>query len=218
VKDERGQVVARLTHDWSIEGSLGAKEAARAQTALFRKALPLAPGQYVLELAAQDRRTGATSVSRKDFGVPEAAPDLALGSVTVVRRASSAAVDDPPGDPLRVGDISLVPGLGEAFDPGVSPEVPVFVAVYPGHRDEPVELTVALLRDGREVVRTTPELGAVDSEGRIAWIGSLPAARLVAGAYEIVVTARQGEAAAEERAQFDIAPTSANDTTAAPDR
>jgi hypothetical protein len=94
----------------------------------------------------------------------------------------------------------------ERLSQDTSPEVPVFVAVYPGRHTDPVELTVAFERDGREIARATPELGPADSEGRIAWIGSVPAAQFGAGSYRIVVTARQGEALAEEETQFDLAP------------
>lgn len=210
VKDEGGGVVARLTHDWEIE-SPHENATTRARTAVFRKTLRLAPGRYVLELAVQDRRAGGTSVAREDFEVPQAAPDLALGSVAVVRRAGAAAADSPAvGDPLRVGDVSLVPALREPLDPDSSPQVPVFVAIYPGRNADPVELTVAFLRDGREIARATPELAPVDSEGRIAWIGSFPAAQLGAGTYKVVVTAKQGEALAQEATQFDVAAATSN--------
>jgi len=163
----------------------------------------------VLEIALQDRSSGASSVTRTPFDVPPAGTGLALGSVTVVKGASPAATVAPARDPLRVGAVSLVPGLGEPIEPGASAEVPVYVAVYPGRPADPVELTVALGHDGQEVARTTPVLPAADAEGRVAWIGSLPAGRLAAGAYEVVVTAKQGGASAEERARFEIAPASA---------
>ena len=198
VKDEGGRLVARLSHDWPIEGPLPEKERARAQSVLFRRTLPLAPGRYALEVAVQDRRSGARSVARSRFEVPAAGAGLTLGSLTVVKRAIPAAAGGPAGDPLRVGTVSLVPGLGAPFEPGASPEIPVYIAVYPGKPADRVELTVAFVRDGQEIARATPELAAADPEGRIAWIGSLPVGRLAAGAYEVVVTAKQGEASAEE--------------------
>ena len=206
VKDEGGRVVARLTHDWPIERPSGEAENARPGSALFRRALPLAPGRYSLEVAVQDRRSGGCSVTRSSFVVPPAEAGLALGSVTVVRSAGASGEGVPASDPLRVGAVSLVPDVGEPFDPGASPEVPVLVTVYPGSAIVPVELTVAFRRDGREIARATPELAAADSEGRIAWIGSLPAGRLAPGTYEVVATAKQGEATAEETARFEIAP------------
>ena len=82
VKDEGGRVVARLTHDWPIAGPLAEKEKARAQSALFRRTLPLAPGRYRLEAAVQDRNGGGKVVARVPFEVPAVAAGLALGSVS----------------------------------------------------------------------------------------------------------------------------------------
>lgn len=203
VKDAGGGVVARLAHDWPIEGPLDERQSARKRHALFRKTLLLAPGRYTLEIAIQDRHSGGRSVTRSPFEVPRTLGDLALGSVTVVSAAGPAS-DPSADDPLRVGSVSLVPTLGP-LDVSASGDIPVLVAVYPGTRTDPVELTVAFHAAGREIARIAPELADADSDGRIAWLGSVPAVGLAEGAYEVVATARQGDAAAEERAVFHIA-------------
>jgi len=199
VKNEAGRVIARLTQDWPIEGPLRERARARAQSALFRRTLPLSPGRYRLELAVQDRRSGARSVARLPFEVPPAGDTLALSSVTVLQRVSAAAADSPANDPLRVGAVSFVPGLGAPFEPGSSPELSLFVGIWPAKRGDPLALTVAFLRDGKAVAEATPELPPADADGRIAWIGGVPYDRLSPGSYEIVITARQGEARVEER-------------------
>ena len=60
------------------------------------------------------------------------------------------------------------------------------------------------MRGGEVVARSTPQLPAAGSDGRIAWIGALPGAGLTAGRYEVVATVKQGDLVAEERASFDL--------------
>jgi hypothetical protein len=66
------------------------------------------------------------------------------------------------------------------------------------------ELRLELLRDGRPVAQATPPLPAPEPDGRIAWIGGLPAKSLAPGRYEVVATVRAGTESAEERAVFEI--------------
>jgi VWFA-related protein len=204
VKDEADRVVARLTHDWSIEGPLGERDAARARNALFRRTLPLAPGRYVLSVAVQDRQSGSTSVTRTPFEVQPTGAGLSLGSVALLERASRSA-GTPAGDPLRVGDVSLVPRLG-AFTAGSSGELPIFVPVYPAREAGSVELIVELRREGKVVAEATPELPRADATGRIPWIGTIPAAGLRPGDYELTVTAKQGGVTASERSRLVVVP------------
>ena len=204
VKDEGGGVVARLTHDWPIEGPLAGLDRARADSAVFRQTLTLAPGRYRLEAAVRDGGGGGKAVVRSTFEVPPA-DGLALGSPVVVKRASRAAGGSPT-DPLRVDAESLLPGLGAPHDPSVNPELPVFVSVYPGPWTDTVSVTVELQRDGRAVASAAPELSPADASGRAAWIGAIPTGALESGAYDLVVRASQRGVVLEERTRVDLAP------------
>lgn len=203
VRDAEGRVIARLSHDWPIEGPLLEKEQARERNAIFRRTLPLAPGRYALETAVQDQQSGALSVTRAPFEVPPAGRTLALGSVSLLRRVE-ASEGTTLGNPLGVGDLLLFPALEPSFVAGSLPELPFFVGVYPAGPGRPVELTVELRRDARVVGRTTTTLPDPDMDGRIPWIGGIPSDGLRPGSYEIVVTVRQGEATAEERTRFEV--------------
>jgi hypothetical protein len=112
VKDEAGRPVARITHDWPIEGPLGEREGVRRASAVFRRTMTLPPGRSTLESAVQDRETGALSVERSGFTIAEAPPGgLALGSLAIVRRAEAAT--GPVGDDLlRVAGVSIQPEIG----------------------------------------------------------------------------------------------------------
>ena len=199
VKDETGRVVSRLTHDWSIEGPLDTLDSARMRIAVFRRTLPLAAGRYVFSVAVQDRGSGATSVMHAPFEVQPASGGLYLGSVALLERGTPS-VGEPDGDPLKVGDVSLIPWLG-AFTAGSSAELPLFVPIYPRRDGGRVELTVELRRGETVVAEATPELPRTEATGRICWIGAIRAAGLQPGEYAITVTAKQAGVTARGRSR-----------------
>jgi hypothetical protein len=204
VRDEAGRPVARITHDWPIEGPLAERDRVRRTNAVFRRAMTLPPGRYTLETAVQDRETGALSVERSGFAIAEApSGSLALGSLTVVRRAEPARAE-ASDDPLRVAGVGIQPELGTPMLPRTTAEIPLFLLVYPTLAAGAAELRLELLRDGQPVAQARPPLPAPEPDGRIAWVGGLPAKSLAPGRYEVVATVRQGDESAEERATFEI--------------
>lgn len=211
VKDEAGRPVARITHDWPIEGPLAEKDRVRRASTVFRRAMTLPPGRYALETAVQDRETGALSVERSGFAIAEAPPGgLALGSLSIVRRAEAAAGPDT-ADPLRVAGVVIHPELGPPQLTRSMPEIPLFLPVYPSLAATAPEVRLELLRDGQPMAQARPPLPAPEPDGRIAGIFGLPSKPLAPGRYEIVATVRQGDASAEERAAFEV-----RDATGAP--
>ena len=217
VKDEAGRPVARITHDWPIEGPLAEKDRVRRASTVFRRAMTLPAGRYTLETAVQDRETGALSVERSGFAIAEAPPGgLALGSLSIVRRAEAAAGPDA-ADPLRVAGVVIHPELGPPQLTRSMPEIPLFLPVYPSLAATSPEIHIELLRDGQPVAQARPPLPAPEPDGRIAGIFGLPAKPLAPGRYEIVATVRQGDVSAEERTAFEVREaTGAPVATAAP--
>jgi VWFA-related protein len=70
VRDARGGVAARLSHDWPLAGPLMEVPAVRNQSATVKRSLELAPGEYTLETAVGDRLGGGLSVQQTTFAVP----------------------------------------------------------------------------------------------------------------------------------------------------
>jgi len=127
---------------------------------------------------------------------------LALGSLAVIRTASGE-----PGegvDPLRVSGVSITPHVGPGELLKGTREVRLFLPIYPSLAAARVELALEVRHLGETLARSTPPLPAAGTDGRIAWIGALPTKGLGAGTYEVVATVRQGDAAAEERASFEL--------------
>lgn len=206
VKDAAGGVIARLTHDWPIEGQLDGIDEARQRNAVFKRSMPLKPGHYLLEVAVQDRESNATSVTHTPFDVPALGSGLSLGSVVLVRRAEAASEGTATDDPLRVGPVLLFSGLAAPFVAESSPELQLFVSLYPGKSSDPVDLTLELRRGDEVLARATPALPEAEVSGRIPWVGGIPSDQLSTGSYELTVTARQGADVAEERTAIEVVP------------
>jgi hypothetical protein len=79
-----------------------------------------------------------------------------------------------------------------------------------------VELTLALLREGAVVGRSSPDLPAADDKGQIAYIATIPSTGLTPGRYEVRAILRQGQSAAEETTFFNIGASPSASTEAPP--
>ena len=207
LKDQTGTVVARLLQDSPLSGPLAEIDRRRQGQAVFRHPLRLAPGRYTLQTAVQDVDAERMSVDRREIVVPAADAGLALSSLTVVRRATPSGAEAPTVDPLRVGGEAITPVLGKATLAGDSRALDYFLTIYPTSGPEPLELTLALRQDGRIVGRALPGLPAAQADGRVPLLGSVGIDSLAPGAYELLATARQGGAAAQASAAFEIPAT-----------
>jgi len=206
VKDEKGTLVARLSHDAPIEGPLAELEGARGRTTVIKRTLRLPPGRYVLETAVQDRESGRVGARRGAFEIPVPGPALSLGSVSIVRADEVApAAGDVANDPLRAGRLRATPLLGRPFPEG-TPAVSLLLSLYAGPSANPAEVELELRRDGQAVAHAKPELPGPDASGRLTYIGSFPTGGLAPGRYDVWVRGRLGEAEAAEATAFTITP------------
>jgi VWFA-related protein len=215
VKDDKGALVARLSHDLRIEGPLAEIDAARQRTNVVKRSLRLAPGRYVLETAVQDRESGRLGARRAAFEVPAPRPSLQLGSLAIVRADEASAAETSADDPLRAGTLRATPLLGRSFPEGTS-AVSLLLSLYAGPSAAAPELDLEFRRDGQAVSHAKPQLPAPDASGRITYLGSLPAAELPPGRYEVWARARLGEEEATDATAFTITPRAPAAVVAAP--
>ena len=162
-------VVQKFSQDSPVEVPGDKKEALTRGNAIFTRSFNLGPGRYTLETVAVDEHTKKTSVRKAALVVAPAAPPLGLSSLTIIKRTEPVN----PGaletdDALRIGQTRIVPLLGEpTLGPGEG--LPLFLVAYPaaGMADKP-ELTLALLREGALVARSTPSCPPRTREGASA--------------------------------------------------
>jgi hypothetical protein len=203
VKNDKGALVARMSHDAPIEGPLAEMEAARGRAAIVKRTLRLPPGRYVLETAVQDRESGRVGARRTAFEIPVPGPSLSLGSVAIVRAGEVGTAAPSPDDPLRAGALRATPLLGRSFLEG-TPTVSLILSLHAGPSASTPEVELDLRRDGQAVAHAKPDLPAPDAGGRITYVGSFPTADLAPGLYEVWVRGRLGEEEATEATAFTI--------------
>ena len=132
-------------------------------------------------VGAQERPRGARPRARGSL----------LSSVAVVKRTEPV----PEGalessDPLRNGSNRIVPFVGEpTFQAGET--VSLFLVAYPAGAGT-VGLTLEFSREGAVVGRSSVELPAADSTGRIPYVASVPTQSLAPGRYEVSAVVRLG--------------------------
>jgi hypothetical protein len=198
-------VVQKFSQDSPVEVPAEKKDAVTRGNAIFIRSFALTPGRYTLETVALDENTKKTSVRKAVLVVPKMAPPLGLSSLTIIKRTEPVN----PGaletdDALRLGQTRIVPLLGEPTL-AAGEGLPLFLVAYPaaGTTDKP-ELTLALLREGTLVARSSPDLPAPDDKGRIAYIATIPSTGLTSGRYEVRAILRQGASVTEETTFFSI--------------
>jgi len=197
-------VVQKFSQDSPVDVPSEKKDALARGNAIFTRSFSLGPGRYTLETVAVDENTKKTSVRKAVLVVAKAVPPLGLSSLAIIKRTepvNPGALESD--DALRIGPTRIVPLLGE---PTLAPDegLPLFLVAYPaaGTADKP-ELTLALLREGALVARSSPELPAPDEKGHIAYIATIPSTGLAAGRYEVRAILRQGALLTEETTFFN---------------
>jgi VWFA-related protein len=198
-------VVQKFSQDSPVDVPAERKEAVTRGNAIFTRSFSLAPGHYTLETVAQDENSKKTSVRKAVLVVAKTGPALGLSTLAIIKRTEPVN----PGaletdDALRIGQTRIVPQLGEPTI-AAGEGLPLFLIAYPvaGASEKP-ELTLALLREGVVVGRSSPDLPAPDDKGQIAYVATLPSTGLTAGRYEVRAILRQGGSAAEETTFFNI--------------
>jgi hypothetical protein len=205
-------VVQKFSQDSPVDVPADRKDALVRGNAIFTRSFTVAPGRYTLETVAQDENSKKTSVRKAVLVVTRTGAPLSLSSLAIIKRTEPVN----PGaletdDALRFGQTRIVPQLGEpTLKAGEG--LPLFLVAYlvAGAAEKP-ELTLALLREGEVVARSSPDLPGADDKNQIAYIATIPSTGLTPGRYEVRAILRQGKSAAEETTFFNIgAPASAS--------
>jgi VWFA-related protein len=206
VKDPSGKVVERVSQDYPFQGPLDKLPQLRQGNVVFKRRLVVPPGSYEVELVAQDRDSGATSVYRTPLEVPTPQP-LALSSVVVVRKMEQAPPlpAGAPEDPLRGEAMRIVPSLDDPISKATTTKLPVYLVVYPAAGAAP-QMTMEFAAEGKPEGRSAVALPAADPDGRIRFLAPIPIDRFGPGRHELKVTVRQGSAQVEDKVAFTLVP------------
>lgn len=195
VKDERGNVIAKLSRDVALGEAKEKLEAFRQGRFIVTLPVDLPPGRYTVESVAADQGGGRFGARRTSFFAQERHPGPEMSDLALLRRLEEPAKEPDPRDPLQIAAGHVVPTLSTRVPLGKSTLLSVFFKLYPDAASaaQP-RLVVDLLREGKLVSRSTPDLPASVDGAEIPYLANLPVGTLHPGQYEFRATLLQGTA------------------------
>jgi hypothetical protein len=207
IRDINGQVLARASDQYVLDGKAEHLEQSRGQTMLFYRQVALPPGTYVVEAVVHDVQGDRASVRIGSLEVPRAPRALPrLGSVFLVQHAQKGITSRAQvRSPLLHDGVLLYPNVGHTVPRGREDGVTFAFSVVP-MGTALATAQVALVR-GRDVVGDAElVLNAPGSDGRIQQIASLPIAHLEPGTYDLRVRVPAAGALLTQTTRFTVTP------------
>jgi VWFA-related protein len=202
VKDKAGTVIEHFSEDIPRHGALETLDKVRSDVVTLQRHFVTSPGEYVAEVAIQDRFSGKFSAQRADFEIAGTEAVPALSDLTLVRRSDPFELDSDPAEPLRYEKARVVPNLSGNL-PQDAKAASLFFLIHPdATAKEQGTLEIEVLRNGQPVGRSPLPLRKSSGEGAVPYMISIPATALPAGNYEITATLTQGEKTSERAISF----------------
>jgi GWxTD domain-containing protein len=166
---------------------------AKDRKSAYQRVLPLAPGNYKVDLLVRDINSGATTVKAIGFEVPKFAPEK-LGTSTLVLAVRLQALNDQLPGMFSIGPFKVVPNVSGTYKRGQ--DVGIYMQVYNAGIDQTtlrpaVDVEYVLTKDGKEVFKQAEDWrGNSDAGQRLTLARLLPTTNLAPGEYEVVVRVR----------------------------
>jgi len=208
VKDGQGQIVKKLSPDYPLQGPLDKLDSLKKGIVTYTETFQLKPGHYTVETVALDHDANKAAAKRTSLLVPPFKEGIGLSSVAVIRQAVTLKPDEvDASNPLQYEDLRILPNLAVPIPRTPGTELSLYLMIYPeaGASEKP-RLAVQFRKDGKIVAQGMPDLPPPDAQGRIAYVGRLPAETFPPGSYEIRAVVRQGASTAEEFAFVSVNP------------
>jgi VWFA-related protein len=207
IKDNNGNVVNKVENELPINIQADKLAALKSSHFIYKAPFSLAPGEYTVDVAVLDSASqNKISAQKSKLTVKPSAATLSVSSVSFVRRMDQKEKGAAQEfDPLQVGDKVIYPDLDPAIKRGTGINLPFYLVAYadPKIAAAPV-LTMEFSQNGQLLGKASTEIGKPDSEGRIQYVGSIPASQLGPGDYSVRFALQQGSEAADETASFRV--------------
>jgi VWFA-related protein len=202
VKDSKGQVVEKLVRDRPL---MVTADQLKMGNLVDKMAITLPPGKYTVESAVMDRESGKIGTERSEFTLAPHGKGVGISSITRVRSYTPNVKGLDSNEPFQFQGGSITPTLDTNVPKMQDATLSLFVIVYedPSTSQKP-SLEIEFLKDGQSLTKVPMALPDADSEGRIRFVITIPAAAIPPGSYEVRATARQGDTSAETSVPVSI--------------
>ena len=203
VKDSTGAIVQKISRDVNSNGSLENYDATRAGHFIYTQYMTLTPGRYTLESAVLDRESMKIGAKKQAVIVVPPTKDLAISSLTLVRKLAQPAQVGDVEDPFEFKGGKVTPELNESVKGGKGSGIGVYFVVYAQQGAE-AKLSMEFMQDGKLVAKSDLPMPKPDADGRINYVASLPIEALKAGQYEVLAKVFQSGKGVQERMMLTI--------------
>jgi VWFA-related protein len=197
IKNAKGEVVQKLTRDRSFQVTA---DQLKMGNFVDKMTITVPAGPYTLESAVMDRESGKIGTGRSAFTIESKAKGVGISSLTTVRSYVAGAKGLDPADPFQFQGGSITPTLNNSVQRSQDAALRLFFIVYP---DSSIAATptvdIEFIQNGRALTKVPMPLPAVDAQGKIPYVMTIPAAAIPPGSYEVRATAKQGDTVSESR-------------------
>lgn len=167
---------------------------AKERKSAYRKAVPLPPGTYKVDVIVRDVTSGATQIKNLGFTVPKYDPKLLSTSTLVLAAKLQGIGDQPDAGQFTIGQFKVIPNVSGAYRRG--DPVGIYMQVYNAGIDQTtlrpsVDVEYVLLKGGKEVGKQVEDWkGLSDSGQRLTLARLMPTDGLAPGEYEVSIRVR----------------------------
>ncbi len=204
VKNEKGEVVTRVSQDYPLQGKLERLESLKKGNFDFTKSFSLAPGKYILQTVVRDIESNTISTQSRTLIVPEVNPNLALSSLALIRRLDPVGLNKPNIDkPLLTSNGRVVPEFENNISAEAAKGVGFFVTAYTTSKEK-AQLLLTFSQAEKTIAQTAMDLPAPDELGRIQHVFSIPIDSFSSGEYQVKAIVNQAMASAESVTNFKL--------------
>ncbi len=200
VKNEKGEVVERVSRDVPSEVPDAYVAALRSDYMTYEHAINLAPGHYTIETAVVDQEGNRASTKIVQLDNRDQ-PGLGVSDIALVHIVQNLKREPDPADPFEIPGKHASPFVSTVLPAGADPFV--YFVVYPEQNSGAVpSLAAQFLKDGRVLASQKSALPLPDESGAIPM--TIRAVR-EPGDYEVRITVEQGHRLVERSLKYTIA-------------
>jgi VWFA-related protein len=197
VKDANGEVVQKLSRDHSL---FVTPDQLKMANFVEKMAIALPAGKYTLTSAVMDRESAKIGTEQSDFTIPARANGVAISSMTAVRSYTPDVKGLDPNEAYQFQGGSITPTLNNHVPRSKDSALRLFFTIYQdGAISSPPSVEVEFLQGGASLTKVNLPLPPADSQGRIPYVMTIPAASIPPGNYDIRAVAHQGNTTAEAK-------------------
>jgi len=196
VKNTNGEVVQKLSRDHSL---FATPEQLKMGNFVEKMTIALAPGKYTLNSAVMDRESAKMATQQSEFTVAAPPKGVAISSLTPVRSYTPNVKLDP-NEAFQFQGGSITPTLNNHVARAQDSALRLFFTIYQdGAISSSPSVEVEFLKGGASLTKVNLPLPPADSQGRIPYVMTIPAASIPPGNYDIRAVVHQGNTSAEAK-------------------